>query len=336
MTNPVLVEVTRGGIAESEHRGAIAVVDSAGKVVLALGDIDRPVFPRSAIKGLQAIPLIESGAADKFGLTDEEIALACASHNGEERHVATALSALRKAGCDGGTLECGAQFPARAKAGHPLIKAGLPATPLHNNCSGKHSGFICTACATGVDPRGYVKPDHPTMRNVTAAVAEMTGFALGEATCGTDGCSIPTFAIPLKAMAFAFAKFGSGQGLPPERAKAVKRIRQAVAKAPFFVAGTDRYDTKIMEILRERAFTKTGAEGVYCAALPELGLGIALKCDDGGTRAAEVMLGAMLSRFLTLSGSEHEALQPLLQPALKNWNGIHVGDVRRAGALNAL
>ena len=215
MTDPVLVEVTRGGIAESEHRGAIAVVDSAGKVVLALGDIDRPVFPRSAIKGLQAIPLIESGAADKFGLTDEEIALACASHNGEERHVATALSALRKAGCDVGTLECGAQFPMRAKAGHPLIRAGLPATPLHNNCSGKHAGFICTACATGADPHGYVKPDHPTMRNVTAAVADMTGFALGEATCGTDGCSIPTFAIPLKAMAFAFAKFGSGQGLDP-------------------------------------------------------------------------------------------------------------------------
>ena len=336
MTNPVLVEVTRGGIAESEHRGAIAVVDSAGKVVLALGDIDRPVFPRSAIKGLQAIPLIESGAADKFALSDEEIALACASHNGEERHVATALSALRKAGCDVSTLECGAQFPMRANAGHPLIRAGLPATPLHNNCSGKHSGFICTACANGDDPHGYVKPDHPTMRNVTATVSDMTGYALGQASCGTDGCSIPTFAIPLKAMAFAFAKFGSGQGLLPERAKAVKRIRQAVAKAPFFVAGTDRYDTKIMEILKERAFTKTGAEGVYCAALPELGLGIALKCDDGGTRAAEVMLGAMLSHFLTFSDSEHEALQPLLQPALRNWNGIHVGDVRRAGALNAL
>jgi L-asparaginase II len=335
MTNPILVEVTRGGIAESGHRGAIAVVDSAGKIVLAIGEIDQPVFPRSAIKGLQAIPLIESGAAEKFGLTDEEIALACASHNGEERHVAAAASVLRKAGRDVGTLECGAQFPMRANAGHPLIRAGLPATALHNNCSGKHAGFVCTACANGDDPLGYVKPGHPTMRAVTAAVSEMTGYALDHATCGTDGCSIPTFAIPLKAMALAFARFGSGQGLLPERAKAVTRIRQAVANAPFFVAGTDRYDTKVMEILKERAFLKTGAEGVYCAALPELGLGIALKCDDGTSRAAEVMVGAMLTRFLTLSDSEHEALQPLLQPALRNWNGIHVGDVRPTEALSA-
>jgi L-asparaginase II len=333
MTNPVLAEVTRGGIAESEHRGAVAVIDVSGKIVLALGDIDRPVFPRSAIKGLQAIPLIESGAADKYHLTDAEIALACASHNGEARHVATAEAMLRKAGRDLSALECGAQLPMRANAYAPLVKAGISPTALHNNCSGKHAGFICVACATGDDPAGYVKPDHPVMREVTAAVAALTGHRLGDAACGTDGCSIPTFAIPLCDMALGFARFGTGQGLGAKRAEAAARIRKAVAASPFHVAGTDRFDTIAMEILRERAFMKVGAEGVYCAALPELGFGVALKCDDGTTRAAEVMMAAVLTRFLALADSEREALQPLLQPALTNWNGIHVGDIRAAGAL---
>jgi L-asparaginase II len=333
MTNPVLAEVTRGGIPESQHRGAVAVIDGSGKVVLALGDIDRPVFPRSAIKGFQAIPLIESGAADKYALTDSEIALACASHNGEQRHVDTAEGMLSKAGQDLSALECGAQLPMRASAYVPLVKAGLSPTALHNNCSGKHAGFICTACATGNDPNGYVKPDHPVMREVTAAVAAMTGHALGKAACGTDGCSIPTFAIPLRAMAHGFARFGTGQGLAPKRASAVARIRKAVAASPFHVAGTGRFDTIAMEALRERAFLKTGAEGVYCAALPEFGFGVALKCDDGTGRASEVMMAAVLTRFLELADSEREALQPLLQPVITNWNGIHVGDVQAVGAL---
>jgi L-asparaginase II len=333
MTNPVLVEVTRGGMAESRHRGAVAVLDADGGVALALGDIDQPIFSRSAIKGLQAIPLIESGAADKFALTDAEIALACASHNGEPAHVATAEAMLRKAGCDLATLECGAQMPMRGGAQIPLYKAGLKPTALHNNCSGKHSGFICVACAAGQDPKGYVTPDHPTMRMVTDAVQDMTGVALGQAVRGTDGCSIPTFATPLRALALAFARFGTGHGVGRERAMATARIRAAVAAAPFYVAGTDRFDTKAMEALGARAFVKVGAEGVYCASFPELGLGVALKCDDGGTRAAEAMMGALIMRFLPLSEAETAVVGPLSRPQLKNWNGIHVGDVKPAGEL---
>jgi L-asparaginase II len=335
MINPVLAEATRGGVMESAHRGAVAVVDASGKIVLALGDIERPIFPRSAIKGLQAIPLIESGAADRYHLTDAEIALACASHNGEPEHVATAAGMLAKAGLNLAALECGAQMPMRAGAYAPLVKAGARPTALHNNCSGKHSGFLCVACAEGVDHNGYVKPDHSVMREVTVAIATMTGHALDHADCGTDGCSIPTFAIPLKALALGFARFGTGQGLGDKRAAAVRRIREAVAREPFYVAGTERFDTIAMEVLRERAFLKVGAEGVYCASLPELGFGVALKCDDGGTRAAEVMMAAVLKRFLALSESEHQALQPLLEPRLVNWNGIHVGDVRATGQLSA-
>jgi L-asparaginase II len=333
MANPVLVEVTRGHSVESEHRGAVAIVDADGKLVLSLGDINRPVFPRSAIKGLQAIPLIESGAADKYHFTDAEIAIACASHNGEAEHVATSAGMLKKVGLDETALECGPHWPLRVPALHPMIKAGISPSALHNNCSGKHAGFICVSCANGNDTKGYVSANHPTMREVTAAVSDMTGQSLTDADCGTDGCSIPTFAIPLHAMALGFARFGTGQGMGPERAKAVKRIREAVARAPFYVAGTERFDTKAMEILRDRAFMKVGAEGVYCASLPELGFGVALKCDDGTTRAAEVMMAALLMQYLTLSDIERTALQPLATPQLKNWNGIHVGDIRSAGFL---
>ncbi|MGL4635930.1 MAG: asparaginase [Beijerinckiaceae bacterium] len=333
MTNPVLVDVMRGGIVESSHRGAVAVVDADGAVVLSIGDIDRPIFPRSAIKGLQAIPLIESGAADKYQLTDDEIALACASHNGEERHAQTALGMLAKAGLGVGALECGAQFPMRANAGHPLIREGKPATALHNNCSGKHSGFVCVACASGDDPAGYIKASHPTMRAVTEAVASMTGHNLSEAVAGTDGCSIPTFAIPLRALALGFARFGAGAKLGGERQKATARIRAAVANAPFFVAGTERFDTEVMQVLGTRAFLKVGAEGVYCASFPDLGFGVALKCDDGTTRAAEVMMAAVIKRYLGLSDDTFAAMARWHTQPLTNWNGIHVGDIRPAGLL---
>ncbi len=347
MTNPVLVEALRGGMVESAHRGAIAVVDADGALVLEIGDIDRPIFPRSAIKGLQAIPLIESGAAERFGLTDAEIALACASHNGELAHAALAASMLAKAGRDARSLECGAHWPMRAhrlaeKAApwgrlrdslEPLFATGAPSA-LHNNCSGKHAGFICTACSLEHDPAGYVGANHPTMRAVTAAMEDMTGVALAnQATCGTDGCSIPTYALPLRALALGFARFGTGHGLGSLRAKAVARIRRAVAAAPFSVAGTDRFDTVLMQALGARAFVKVGAEGVYCASFPELGMGIALKCDDGTTRAAEVMMAALVRRFLPLDHAEEATLGPLLTQPMTNWNGLRTGEVRPAGAL---
>jgi len=341
VTNPILVEVTRGGVVESAHAGAVAVLDADGGVVLALGDIDRPIFPRSAIKALQALPLVETGAADRYGLTAPEIALACASHNGEEEHVRTAAGMLAKAGLDVTALECGAQMPSRESAPGrgrggaqaPLYRAGASPTALHNNCSGKHSGFVCVACAMGEDPAGYIRPEHPTMRLVTAAIEDVCAHGLGAAHRGTDGCSIPTFAIPLRALAHGFARYGTGTGLSPARAQAARRIMAAVAEAPFFVAGTERFDTTAMQTLGARAFTKVGAEGVYCAALPELGLGIALKCDDGAIRAAEVMLAAILRRFLPMSAAQEQAMQPLMAPRLTNWNGIHVGDLRAVGGL---
>ena len=341
--NPILVELQRGGHLESLHRGALAIVDAEGAVHTAIGDVERPVFPRSAVKLLQALPLVASGAAERFGLTDDELALACASHNGEPAHVATARSMLSKAGLDANALECGAHWPYREPVQRAMAAAGETPSTLHNNCSGKHAGFVCLGClmaaARGTDPRafvrGYVEPDHPVMREVTAALQAATGFDPATTPCGTDGCSIPTWGIALRRLALGFARVATGQGLAPGHAAAARRLRRAVAAAPFMVGGTDRFDTRVMQRLGERVCCKVGAEGVYCAALPELGLGVALKVDDGAARAAEVVMAAVIEALVRLDDDERALVGGLAHVALRNWNGIEVGRLRAAAGLRA-
>ncbi|MFM8608801.1 MAG: asparaginase [Hyphomicrobiales bacterium] len=332
-THPVLVEVYRGQAVESQHRGSVAVIDADGKTVLELGDIETPVFPRSAVKAFQALPLVESGIADRFGLTDEELALAISSHSGEQRHAETALRILNKAGRDQTCLECGAHWPSDKIAERALAASGQNPSALHNNCSGKHSGFICLACGLDEDPKGYIKPEHRVQKEIRAAGEEITGFRVREEWTGTDGCSIPTYAMPLKNLAHGFAKLGTGTGLAPERAKAAARLRRAAAAHPFMVAGTGRLDTVAMEIFGARLFMKTGAEGVYCAALPEQGLGIALKADDGETRASQAMLAGIVHRFLRMSEEERRAFNAKAWPTLTNWNGMAVGSVKPTSLL---
>jgi len=340
MDNPILVEVQRGNALESLHRGALAVVDADGRGVLSLGDVQRPVFPRSAVKVLQALPLVASGAADALSLTDEELALACASHNGEPAHVQTAARMLAKAGLDGDALECGTHWPGLDTAGRALAARGAEPTALHNNCSGKHAGFLCLACRRhGRDglrafAQGYVLPGHAVMREVTGALQAATGLDLSTAPRGTDGCSIPTFAMPLHQLALAFARVATGRGLAADHARAARRLRAAVAKAPFMVAGTGRFDTRVMERLGERVFCKVGAEGVYCAALPERGLGVAIKVDDGNTaRAAEVVMAAVIEALVVLDAGESALLRSLSDQTLRNWNAIEVGRLRASAAL---
>lgn len=341
--NPVLVEVLRGGHVESRHSGAVAIVDADGTLIHGLGDIERPIFPRSAVKVLQALPLVESGAAERFDLTDAELSIACASHSGEPEHVATSAGLLAKLGLDVKALECGTQWPGREPVLRGMLARGEQASALHNNCSGKHAGFVCLACqlalAQGREPaefaRGYIAPEHPVMREVTAALSGITGTDLEQAPRGTDGCSIPTFGIPLRALALAFARVGTGQGLAPERARAAQRLRQAVARTPFMVGGTARFDTLVMEALGERVFCKVGAEGVYCAALPELGLGVALKIDDGQVRGAEAAMAAITEGLLTLNETQAALLAGYSDQVLRNWNGIEVGRVRAAQTLGA-
>jgi L-asparaginase II len=341
MTQPVLVELWRGEIVESFHRGAFAVVDAAGALVRQGGDIERPVYARSAVKGLQALPLVASGAADRFGLGDEELALACASHGGQPEHVATAQAMLAKAGLDADVLECGVHWPSNEQAARALAARGEAPCALHNNCSGKHSGFACLGALMAGDAerargllRGYVEPEHPVMREISASLESATGVRVADAPRATDGCSIPTFGFPLRALAHAFARFGTGAGLTPKRARAAARLRQAVAAAPLMVAGTGRLDTRLMTHFGTRLFCKVGAEGVYCAALPELGLGLALKMDDGNTaRAAEVALVALVESLLALDDADRAFVAPLRDLTLTNWNGRVVGRLAAAPAL---
>jgi L-asparaginase II len=331
MSNPVLVEVLRGALIESRHRGSLAVMDADGRTVLALGDVANPVYPRSAVKALQALVLLESGAVERFGLGEEELALACASHGGEPGHVATAECMLAAAGLDAGTLQCGAHWPSDAASARELAHGGRQPSPLHNNCSGKHAGFVCAANAMGVDHHDYISPAHPVQREVRATIESLAGTRLPDEHRGIDGCSAPNWAMPLRNLALALARFGTGQSLSPRRGKAAARLRAACAAKPWHVAGTGRFCTKMMQHFGPRVFAKTGAEGVYCGALPEQGLGIALKCDDGAGRAAELVMAAMIARFLP--DPDQAWLERFLRPPLRNWNGIAVGGLRPAEPL---
>jgi len=333
MANPVLVEVLRGSRVESVHRGAVCVVDADGATVLSLGDVAQPVFPRSAVKGLQALPLVETGAADRYRLGDEELAVACGSHGGEPAHVAVVERMLARAGLDSTALECGAHRPSHGPSAQALVRAGRAPSAVHNNCSGKHAGFLCVARHLGTEHRRYVDPNHPVQRAVRSTIEELTGVRLGANQCAVDGCSVPTWAVPLANLAQAFARFGTGRGISAAPVDAASRLRAACARHPFFVSGTGRFTTVAMERLGERAFVKGGAEGVFCCALPDQGLGIAFKCDDGAGRAAEALMAALMIRLMPLDPGERAMLDRFARPVMSNWNGIEVGRLRPSPVL---
>ncbi len=321
MPNPVIAEVIRGGLVESRHTGAYAVIDSDGRIAASAGDISHAVFPRSAIKAFQCLPVIESGAADRFGFSDEDIALACASHNGEPEHVRVARSMLKKAGNTEDLLECGAHWPREINAQHRAVRENSEPLPVHNNCSGKHAAMLALARHLGVDPAGYVKRDHPVQRAIGASIGEICDCDIKSAAWGVDGCSVPTWAIPIRNMALGFARLAA----PTHHAG--QRIIKAVRADPFMVAGTDRFDTELMQAL-PRVFIKVGAEGVYCGSIPHAQLGIALKCDDGATRAAEVTMASVLARMDIWTNEEKRTLERFVRHELSNWRNINVGEVR--------
>lgn len=336
MANPVLVEVTRGNRVESRHRGSVVVVDTEGGTVVEIGDADRPVFPRSCIKAIQALPLVESGAADAFGLGDAELALACASHSGEPAHVSGAAEMLARVGLDETALECGAHWPGSQEAMLELARSGGAPSQLHNNCSGKHAGFLCTCNHLGLAHRGYVDYSHRYQAMLRGTMEEVTGAIHDEGNVGIDGCAIPTYAIPLRALALGFARMGSGLGMGVERMKAARRLLAACMAEPFFMSGTGTMDLALIEAGEGRIFVKTGAEAVYVAALPTLGLGVAVKCDDGGTRASEAIVAEVLAGLFSGDHALSVRLRELARPAVKNRKGVAVGQVRPTEALAAV
>ncbi len=326
MTNPVLVELTRGRLVESIHTGALALARPNGEIVVALGDIQRLVFPRSAIKALQALPLIESGAADRFEFGTAEIALACSSHSGTPRHVAVARAMLERAGLTPDALGCGAHDPTHEASARQLSAAGGKPTALHNNCSGKHAGMLATCVHCGDSVAEYFKPVHPHQQRIARVLAEFTGAPVSAEWVAVDGCSAPNWPLAIRDLARAFARFVTGEGLSTERAKATRRITEACAAEPELVAGPGRLDTTAMTRLGKRVFMKSGAEGIYCGGLPEQGLGFALKIDDGSKRASEAVITGLLQRVFE-DAKNLGALGPF-----KNWRGIEVGETRLASA----
>lgn len=333
--NPILVEATRGGAVENIHRGAFAVCDAQGRVVASAGDIGRPIFPRSAVKSIQALTLFTTGAAGRFHLTDEELALACASHHGEPAHTSRVDALLHRLGLSAADLECGAHQPSNGAAREMLRTQHAEPSPLHNNCSGKHTGMLADALALGADTHGYVGRDHPVQVAVRANLEAVIGETLSVDLCGTDGCSIPTWAAPLTAFARGFARMATGQGLDPLRAQGARRLFDAATMHPHLVAGTGHLDTLVMEAFGGRIMQKGGAEGVQCGAIRDRGWGYALKIDDGSMSASHVLVANLLLQFAEPNETQRAVLQRFARQPIRNVRGLEVGELRPSRPISA-
>ena len=325
-TNPVLVEMVRGSMVESFFRGAYVIADARGEIIDSVGDSRRPIYPRSALKLLQALAVLESGAGDAFHLSDEEIALSCSSHNGEERHVMLVNQWLKRLGFGCDVLACGIHAPLGKEAALTLVREGRSPTPAHNACSGKHAGFVTLALHLKVPVKSYAQMEHPVQQAVHRLVEDMTGVDIATAPQGIDGCQIPVIGMPLQNLAIAMAKIAQPQILGASLKSNAQKMIAAVQRHPDLLAGTKRFCTEIIKESNGQIIAKMGADGVFTAILPEKGWGIALKIDDGHLRAAEVALMGILKKHHLLT--ENPNWQRWLNPPIKNWNKEVVGEIR--------
>jgi len=320
------VEVWRGALIESTHAVHVAVVDGEGRVVARAGDAARVTYARSAVKPLQALPLVEDGGIERFGITEVELALCCASHNGEPEHVAAALALLGRVGLGEEALACGPTLPMRGETARALLRRGEEPRRVHNNCSGKHAGMLALARLHGWTPAGYERPDHPVQQRVLNTVAAWAGVEPRTVGIGVDGCGVPTFALPLSVLARSFARLGVAAVTKPDSAPA--RIVGAMTRHPEYVAGTGRLCTRLMRAAEGRVVAKLGAEGVYCAAVPGRGLGLALKVEDGAGRAGEPVLIAVLEQLGAIDAGVAEELLEFAEPEVRNTRSEVVGRIR--------
>lgn len=317
---PLVVEVTRGPAVESRHDVHAVLVNGKGEITASYGDPKHPTFPRSSIKALQAIALVETGAAASFGLSNAELALACASHGGEKRHILTAKKWLEKIGLDETALECGAHAPYSAPH--------TPATILANNCSGKHTGMVTLSLFMQENHKGYTKPDHPAQQKILSTVGEMCGVTITPHNCGIDGCSAPNPVMPLENLAKGFAAFMNPQGLSMARGAACRQLYQAMVENPGLVGGEGRLDTVLMEAAKGKIACKVGGEAVYACVIPEKDTAIAVKVQDGAIRAAYAALFALLEKHKLADDTVLDAIRSFCLPLQKNWRGLEVGIIR--------
>jgi L-asparaginase II len=336
MTNnelPILVEVTRGAIVESRHRGAIVVTDSVGDIIKSLGNFKLITSTRSTIKPIQAIPFIMSGAADHFNVDERELAVVCASHEGEPIHTETIAGMLERAGLDETALRCGAQMPYDAETAKKLEQEGRPFTQLHNNCSGKHTGMLLTAVFRGLELDDYVAIEHPVQRELIKTFAGMADLP-ENIPAAIDGCSAPTFGVPLCSLALSFARLVNPSEKDPTLTQATRRIVAALINHPEMVGGTrGRFDTELLRAGHGKLISKVGAESVYCVGvLPSerfpLGLGIAIKIEDGAYRGLAPSVLETLKQLGVLNEAELAQLKSFHSPEIENRRGLKVGEVR--------
>jgi L-asparaginase II len=319
------VEVWRGATIESVHEVCVAVCDADGRLRAGAGETERILFARSAVKPLQALPLVEDGVAERLQMSGQELALACASHSGEPIHVDAAARLLRRIGAGEDALACGAQRPWSEVAARALQRSGREPGRLHNNCSGKHAGMLALAHHHGWPLHGYHRLEHPVQRRMLEEMARWTCVAVEEIATAVDGCGVVTFALPLSRWAAAFARFAAAarraDGGAPD-------VLGAMVRHPEYVAGSDRLCTQLMRVAGGRIAVKLGAEGVYCAAVPGAELGIAIKVADGARRAVEPALVAVLRNLGLLSGDEVAELERFAEPDVHNTRGERVGAIR--------
>lgn len=320
------VEVVRGGVVESRHDVHVAVVHADGSLVASVGDPSILTYYRSAAKPMQALPLVEEGVADRFGLSTEEIALCCASHEGEAAHVEGALSILAKAGADPDLLRCGAHPPYSRPAAEALARSGRAPERVHNNCSGKHAGMIALALGMGWDPIDYHLAAHPVQRRMIEEVVRWSGLTEDSLPTGVDGCGVVCFAAPLEDMARSFATFTAAA----DEEAGSGRIVGAMTSHPFMVGGTGRTCTDVMDVAGDATYVKLGAEGVYGGGLRGRGVGFAIKVADGGRRAVEVALVHVLASLDALTDDDVHALRHHGRPTVRNTRGEAVGEIRPA------
>ncbi len=325
MAAQAMVELWRGGLLESRHHGHAVICGPQG-IVEAWGDPETVIFPRSSCKMLQALPLLESGAAEAAGLTDAQLALACASHSGAAIHTDRVSRWLSDLGLSESDLRCGAHMPSDPAANKALTCSDTPPCQIHNNCSGKHSGFLTLNQHLRGGP-DYVDPDHPVQQAVKAAFEEVTGEP--SPGFGIDGCSAPNFATTVHGLARAMAFFAAATGSGDLRDRAAHRLTRAMMAYPELVAGEGRSCTALMRAMGGRAAVKTGAEAVFVAILPERRLGVALKIEDGATRASEAAITALLLRLGVLAAGD-PVVSTWLSGPQKNWRGFITGELRLA------
>ena len=320
-----LVRVLRGGIEESVHTGALALVEN-GALVLSRGDPDRIVFYRSASKPLQALELVRCGAADAFGLSDAELALASGSHSAEPRHIDGARSILRKAGVPESALRCGGHRSVNADVAFAQRRDAVPVTSILSNCSGKHAGMLAAAKHRGEPLDGYMELTHPVQQAILGHVATFAGLPRERVLAGVDGCGAPALALPLVAMARSIANLGAPDAMPAPLAAAAARIGAAMRTHPGMVAGEDRFDTDLMLAAKGRVLAKAGAEGVFVVGAAERRLGLAVKADDGADRGYRLVVLEVLRRRGLLDDDAFAALAKKHAPTIvTNLAGDPVG-----------